>query len=219
MNICPSLLIVRAWIGRLVCPVYVWAEDLQEAARVGQGREAVPFVQSVGIACAEQDTTQTLQGGMAHGARNQPLGQPTAPVLLQHEHITKPGERGPIGYNTSESDLPTPLIQPEAERVVERTPASRKRNTLSCAKINSYSSRQRVELLTWRQRAPIEIALQLVPPPRSEPHSWSDHCPPGGSMRDAEPPWCADWEIRCRRGGLPWDVRHVGFFFRPLRGQ
>jgi hypothetical protein len=84
-------------------------------------REAEPLVEAVGIACAEQDTTQTLQGGVAHDALDQPFRQPLPPVRLQHEHVAKPGERGPVGHDAGEADLSPPFVQPEAERVVEGT--------------------------------------------------------------------------------------------------
>jgi hypothetical protein len=41
-------------------------------------------------------------------------------IFLQHE----PGERGPVGDNAGEADLPPLIIQSKTDRIVDRTPAT-----------------------------------------------------------------------------------------------
>ena len=90
---------------------------LHEACRRGEGREPEPFVESVGIAGDEQQTTQPLHLGVPEKRGQQLPRHPLPPIVGEDVDVGEIGEGGPVGDEAGEADLRAVVEGGHAQRM------------------------------------------------------------------------------------------------------
>lgn len=79
--------------------------DLHPAIGALQGGEPAALVDLVRVPRGENKSLYAVDRKVLDDARHQPGTQPPTAVMLVDEHVTDPGEGGPVGDNTRESRL------------------------------------------------------------------------------------------------------------------
>jgi hypothetical protein len=71
----------------------------------------------VGVAGGEHEPADPGQVRVRAQRLDHPVRETAPSVRGQHEYVTDPDERGPVGDRPGEPDLASPSVEPEGERV------------------------------------------------------------------------------------------------------